>query len=544
MVYYIKRFIMVYVEEDGELKMSKKKQNSILSQMDKKNNILGWMSGVAVLIIFCLQPVVFDNYYFNLLESKYRFYWISMLIFVVASMAVWVYFYNGDSVEQINKQKWWKRLSVTDWAMAAFVLVSVLSTIFSNYRYESLWGNEGRFNGLFLTLIYGAVYVWVTRYFRFKIAYLDSFLAVAGFVCLFGITDYFGMDMLGFKENMSEGQLALFTSTLGNINTYTAYVGMVLGVAAALFVTSKVWAKMVFYYVIMVIGFFAIIMGTSDNAYLALGALFAFLPCFLFQSKQGIKRYMVTVSSFFTVIQCIDWINTAMPDKVFGIEGLFSVIAQHRYLLYVVVVLWAITAALYIADHTSESEEDYIGNWLRNIWWILLIAVAILVIYVLYDANIAGNAQRYEALSNYLVFNDAWGNYRGVAWRLGLEEYAKFPFYQKLIGYGPDTFGILLIKNRGSEMTSIGAQIYDSAHNEYIQYLITLGALGLGAYLTLVTSAIVTMVKRVKKSPYVLAVIFAMACYLAQAAVNINLPITTPIFMMFLMVGFAKRREE
>ena len=44
--------------------------------------------------------------------------------------------------------------------------------------------------------------------------YLDAFLAVGIFVCVFGITDYFQMDILGFKVNMMDEQKAIYTSTL------------------------------------------------------------------------------------------------------------------------------------------------------------------------------------------------------------------------------------------------------------------------------------------------------------------------------------------
>ena len=67
-----------------------------------------------------------------------------------------------------------------------------------------------------------------------------------------------------------------FTSSFGNINTYTIYVAMVIAVAAALFVTSKSVGRSFYYYICFVIGMFAIIMGVSDNAYLSLGACLPF----------------------------------------------------------------------------------------------------------------------------------------------------------------------------------------------------------------------------------------------------------------------------
>lgn len=98
-------------------------------------------------------------------------------------------------------------------------------------------------------------------------------------VCYVGITDYFQLDILHFRGKIKPEQSAIFTSTIGNINTYTAYVALVMGAAAAMFATAKGWLKTCWYYLCMVVSFFAIIMGCSDNAYLALGALFALLHC-------------------------------------------------------------------------------------------------------------------------------------------------------------------------------------------------------------------------------------------------------------------------
>lgn len=520
--------------------MDRNNKKKAMERIEKRDKLIAWITGGAVLLVLCVLPLVYDDFYFNMLETKYRFYYTSMLI-AGALLLLVILVYGGVGKEKENVPgAWWKHLSITDWGMTVFLVVSILSTLFSQYKFESFWGNEGRYSGSFLILIYGMVYLIITRFFRMRKWYLDAFLAVAIFVCLFGITDYFQMDLLGFKERMASEQLNMFTSTLGNINTYTAYVGMVLGVAIALFATDKGWSKTCFYYVTMVIGFFAIVLGTSDNAYLALGAIFAFLPCFLFRSRSGIKRYVVIVATFFTVVQCVDWINTGMPDAVLGISGIFSIISRYRHLVYIVVGLWGVAAVLYLVDYVKKPATDFVGSWLRNIWCALLLALVVSVVWMLYDANVTGHAERYAELSNYLVFNDAWGNNRGVAWRLGLEEYGKFPLIQKLVGYGPDTFGIIMVENRKSEMVNIAAQIYDSAHNEYLQYLVTVGILGLISYVTLVSSALVKAIKNAKDSPYLLGVVFAMICYLAQAVVNISLPITTPIFLMFLMIGVAK----
>ncbi len=158
-------------------------------------------------------------------------------------------------------------------------------------------------------------------------------------------------------------------------------------------------------------------------------------------------------------------------------------------------------------------------------------------IFALYDVNVLGNAGRYGSLADYLYINDDWGTHRWYIWRIGMESYGQFPLMHKLFGFGPDTYGIVTSLNYYDEMAGRYGEIFDSAHNEYLQYLVTLGLVGLTSYLALMVSAVREMVHRAKKEPFVMAVVFAVVCYGAQAVVNISVPIVTPVMLTLLMMG-------
>lgn len=181
-----------------------------------------------------------------------------------------------------------------------------------------------------------------------------------------------------------------------------------------------------------------------------------------------------------------------------------------------------------------------IGRW---IWLGIIILVVMAGCYILYDANIADNADRYGSLRGYLVISDDWGTRRGYIWRIGMESYLKFPIVHKIFGYGPDTFGIITVNNYYGEMLSKYNTKFDSAHNEYLQYLITIGIVGLLAYLSLLFVSIMEMVRASKKEPVIIAIIFAVVCYSVQALVNISVPIVAPIMMTLLMIGISASRK-
>ena len=511
-------------------------------------------------LILCLFPLFVMDRYYNILQAKYYFYIGSVVLLVVA--VIFAGCLEHNRLEQYFTSFKWnefiKKFSVTDVALLVFLIIAGISTISSDYVYESFWGNEGRYSGLFLLCLYGVAYFCVTRFGKLKTWYLDAFLIANLLVCIFGITDYFKMDLLHFKVGMLEEQKFMFTSTIGNINTYTALVGMVTAVSAVLFAAENKWKKKCFYFASLVISFFALVMGISDNAYLSLAALFGLLPLYLFKDKKGVKSYLMMLAAFFSVIQCIDWINAGMGDRVLGIESAFNIIVKYDGLLSIVILLWVICIIVYGLDyantkkknqdadihiHDSKGDEKkWTGCGVLRIIWLAIVIICILGVgYALFDVNVQGNTERYGALGGYLLFNDDWGTHRGYIWRNAMECFEQFPMMKKVFGFGPDTFGIVLLdKTQGN----IYGQIFDNAHNEYLHYLITVGITGLIAYLVFIISFIVRVIRKAGKNQYIAAAFFAVICYSTQAFVNLNLPIATPIMWMFLMLGELGIREH
>lgn len=526
------------------------KQETLLEPWKRVNQII---ASVFTLIIIAVFPLFFRNYYFDILTVKYIFYYGTIISMAVVMLVVSVIFlfldksrYDWATIKSLKRQFSIKSFRKSDWAMIAFLIAVAISTFQSDYFYESFWGNEGRFMGMFLILLYGVSFFIIGHCLKFKQWFLDVFLFAGMIACIIGIMQFFKYDPIGFKKGLTASDFPSFTSTIGNINTYTSYVALISGMGTVLFAIEKNRFRRAWYLFTVIISIFALITGISDNAYLALFALFGLLPLYLFNNLKGLKRYMVLVSILFTEFQFIDLISQKYPEHVLKINGLFNVIVGYDKLAHFVVMLWGICIVLYVLDACVSKEsimkkDNNLGRW---IWLGLLIIIVMAGCYILYDANIAGNADKYGSLKKYLVINDDWGTHRWYIWRIGMESYAKFPLIHKIFGYGPDTFGIITVNNFYEEMISRYNEKFDSAHNEYLQYLITIGIVGLAAYLTLLFTSIVEMIRASKKRPVMMALTFALVCYGAQAAVNISVPIVAPIMMTLLMVGVSGASTE
>lgn len=533
----------------AKIRMEENKQEDHFSKLC--GNIISGTISIFLLILVTVFPLILHNSYVDVLKTKYQCYYITILgmLAIILVLVVIMFFvdwkeYHGKHMlrlcTRLHPGNWKSTFCLADIAVIAFWLTLLVSTFQSKYFYESFWGNEGRYSGFFLMTLYVVSYFVISRFWTVQGRILEFFLITSLIVCGIGITDYFQMDILNFRSGIKPEQSTIFTSTLGNINTYTAYVALMLGFTATMFATIRDARRAVWYYVCMVVGFFAIIMGCSDNAYLALGALFGFLPLVLFKSRRGIRRYLLMVATFGTVIHCMDQINQVYAYVVIGLDSLFQILVNLKYLVYMVTALWLIYFATIILDKKRPDKTDETGTFPIRMWSVLLILCVLAICFLIYDANIANNAKRYGSLGNYLVFNDTWGTNRGYIWRKSMELFQEFPLMHKLFGYGPETFGILTTKNfYGDMIRSSQGQIFDNAHNEYLQYLLTTGALGLVTYIVFLAAASGRMAAYRSRNTYTAGCLFAVLCYATQALVNLNLPITTPIMWLLLSVGMA-----
>lgn len=519
---------------------------------ERKGNekMFEWIMGVYSLVILCAFPLVYHDHYFDILETKYAFYWASSVAMMVVMVGYGLIsgqigdFFKGSNWKKTGKRIW-KSLNFVDWAMLAFWLSNVISWILCvDWRWDAFWGTFGRYNGVFLMTVYTAVYFFVTRFFRFRQWYLDAFLVTGMLACGLGIVQYFQIDLLGFKAEMSEVQLSGYTSTFGNINTYTIYAGAVLVVAVILFTQEKNWLRMFWYFAAMMVAGVALIIGNSDNAYLTLAALFGLSPLYLFRTMKGFRRYLISLAAFFTSAQIVEWINVKFADRVFGIDSLFTMIVQYEHFRTMMIALWMAAAIVTVLTFRKKDGEDGIGKWAVCLWMAVIAAVVLAVAYVLYDANMGGNAEKYSAISKYVVFNDSWGTGRGFAWRRSMEIYREFfTLKDKIFGYGPETFRVLMENFYLGESGSI---VFDNAHNEYLHYLITIGFVGMMSYIAWLLTSVIKMAKSLKGRPEVAACMFALAAYAVQATVNLNLPVAMPITVQLLAMGLCRgpRKEK
>jgi O-antigen ligase len=168
---------------------------------------------------------------------------------------------------------------------------------------------------------------------------------------------------------------------------------------------------------------------------------------------------------------------------------------------------------------------------------LLILGLLGMVIYIF--LNTTGKLpERFSSNSNYLVFNDAWGNNRGVSWRCTVGGYLKADPLRKLFGVGPDSFAEYIYTIYQADLDRIlGGHIAQiCAHNEWLNTLLNLGVLGLIAYLGVFISSFKDCMKGAEKYPCLYGVAIAIVAYILHNFFCYQQIICTPaIFILMAM---------
>lgn len=526
-----------------------------------------WASEIAcvyVLGLIFVFPIYSTNKYFNILEDRFSFFWkwtavaaFSILAVFLIQIAIHIREKHDEYKKAFPEFKKipdaiWYSFSGTDRFLLLFLITAAVAVYLSEWPKEAFWGTSGRYQGLFLWTWYAAAYFIISRHYIPRRWHLEAFLLVGCFLALWGIADYAGADIFGWISKVKEEQRAMFTSSFGNINTYTQVMSVYFAACctAAIYTTKRFWLRICEAVVLLM----ALITGQSDNAVIGVAAVFTVLyfvavrhlKTFENFNKLWICSYFAFGASF--ILTTISSSPMAGFDK-----GILLGLSKNIITFYAMAILFIILQRpIYKICKAAPVDEGYMEMKWRgsfhsvmfgHILTVVCIAIfafeVLLLLYTDFGRGSTIEAMSLGPLEKFVILNDGWGTYRGFAWRISVENFSQFPFMQKLFGTGFETFGLITRQNNYEEMLNVCGQIFDSPHNEVLQFLITTGILGTACFYGFAASCIYKGVKN-KLTP---AVMMAVA-YIAVSLVSISVPIAMPYCIAALSVCGGKNPLE
>ena len=494
-----------------------------------------------LLVMFGFFTFFLTNKYASARRDKYYLF-LGLTAALVVAAGVAYLINRADRKGRALAQPFFSPISVTDVGFIAFYVFAVISALASPHAEDTLNASAGRNNGILLLTAYLLVYFFITRMYVYKDYVIAVYLIASCGVALLTVVNFFYIDPLGIFNGYGDSVVKDFGSTIGNKNTIASYMSLFLPVAVMTFVvTEKKYMRCIAAVAIV----FAYTGALSANSSSVILGLFVAVPVMAIFSARGYKhltRYMLAMAILFASGKLLRLFSFIMDGHSKGFEFIQHFMIYDK-IMYIPVIAFA---ALYILMTVFGGKlgERYPAKLIVIVLSALTAASVIGVIGAMVYFTVGDTTTKLGSFDRLLRFDDKWGTHRGFMWIRSFEEYGKFDVFKKLFGYGPDMLYYVLEPHFHELSVRFGDSSTDCAHNEFINYLITQGALGLIAYLTVLGGSVIRGIRNAAKNPMTLAFAAAIVCYAVQSTVNLYQPITTPIFFIFIAITEAVSRCE
>lgn len=500
-----------------------KKKKLKKREYDKKD-LTDIVKFVYITIIFSVYMIAMHNKYFDITKTRYLFFVSVSILFIIFYLAAEVItkIINDEKFEagNIGIDKPDFKLPVT-W-MQFFIICNIISFLFSAQRKKSFYGEDGRYMGFYMFFVICSVIIFLSKGLKTCEWLYMLFLATTFFSYIVAIAQHMGNDFMHYRDGISKKQFHIFMSTFGNINIYASFIVISLAVAISVFVFSKKTVYNIFAGVIVVLGGMSMMIANSDSVYMGIFAVAVLL--FALAIRDGyVLKMLMCICGLAIGNLILALINRYMVKEYDKREG----IARFLDNTGIALVLSAVAfLALFIAFLIQKRMENI--NKKRASLIFLIAVGAGLVVFV-----IIGKVLKLS----FFDFNYKWGTYRGYIWTKCVELFNEAPLMRKLFGYGQETVRMLTVSNFHDEMLEITDKVYDNAHNELLQYLLTIGFFGVVSYVGMVASSFIYILKNKKTNIITYISASVILGYFVQSLINLNQPMTTPLFFVFMGMG-------
>lgn len=504
----------------------------------KRENLPGILGALTAFLIMFAHPLIYDNFFFNINRFKFAVFGVSVVILFIIYLSLCALkrgALTGNTYAPF-------RLTLADAGMAAFLIIALISTALSDDPYSAVTGDEGRMSGLGYMLLLGFVYVMVSRAPGAVTCAVAGLLISGALASALGILNFFYIDPLGFSDRLSDEDFMRFISTIGNINFFGAYLNLVLPAAAVMAMRGKPGQR-AFGCITACLSAGAVIAVRTESAMLAPISTIVICLWFAAPSRRARARMCLALSAMFAGFALVGALCAMYPGAHMPLGGNLCAILANRPLLMGAMAL-VLCAAAYAINRAPAREYPLSGRaWKRALAIILLSAILALLLAFAYYTFIDTQTPLSGA-RRFLRYNDKWGTNRGGVWVYSMRLYAESGARVQLVGFGPDCLKAPLAEAYGDEIAAYCNLSFDNAHNEYIQYLLTLGALGLIAYMAFALGGLKALARKRRDNAFAACALAAACAYLLQAAVNVNQPITTPLLFALLSAGAGMRDAQ
>ena len=298
------------------------------------------------------------------------------------------------------------------WALGAVVGTGVLSTVTSLSPVMSLWGLGGYYGGCMMVLFTAASYLAVRAFAPQKLLNGLTFCVgiTTALVTVLYVLNIFNIDLIGTYADTAVVERAQFFSTLGQKNFCSGFMAFALPLVFYAFLVARGARHTVFYGIPAFFGALALAVVDADGLALGIGAAVLVLICQKIFTTRTLRRLAVIGMFFFADAGWMQYMRTHVYTQ--GGKPMLAALGHVGWTgFFVCLAVWAV---LYFGLRGREIPLYKAG---RAVAGVMLLGAVVLALL----ANFWPGFPSLGRLDDVLIFNDDWGTYRGIAWRITAE---------------------------------------------------------------------------------------------------------------------------
>ena len=215
-------------EQNKKTEGTKTAEKTSFSLKDRRFlNLADWFIRVPLYLVVVLVPLVFLQNVPSALELNKQVLFVAL---VGVSVLAWI-----GKMAWKNEIKFKKSFLLIP--VLTFLLIYGLSTVFSDYYEQSMWGYFGGESRAFVSVLFFVAFFILIynniRSFQGISKFLFSFLISGLFLVIFGILQFFEIYLLPFDFAQSK-----FFNPIGSIYVFAIYLGLVFLISITLFLSG------------------------------------------------------------------------------------------------------------------------------------------------------------------------------------------------------------------------------------------------------------------------------------------------------------------
>jgi len=396
-----------------------------------------------------------------------------------------------------------------------FLLIALISLIFSLNRSVSLWGAKYRYEGFLMITTYILLYYFAKHYFREYKNFYNILFGIVIIICSYSIVQFYNLiPSFNLKEYWASG-------TFGNPNFLGSYITIFLPIFMALFILQGKKR----YFLMSSIVFWSMLCTLTRSAFIAflVYSLIGIIYIITKKDKILIKNALVLLLSFIIILPMADCLSDGkITHKMGSFNKLIEVIKERNTSeieneIKILAEEQIKPLALKQQEVSNKSASQNIVN-----------------ISNAKQENVVTKEEKQNTLIEWLVSG------RREIYGVVIKVIKNHP----IIGCGVDALSVAIAKEQfGYYMTKmLKTNTYiDKAHNEYMQIAATMGIPAMIIYLLFLFFICKDNMKGMFKNKITFILSLSIIGYLVQAFFNISTIGVAPTF--WILLGLIQNEE-